>query len=93
MKVLKTFETREPSETDYAAQTGLFFRKVKAVGKWLVTGEEGGGKKGYLCLVPPAKLQLPMLQGLLFKKCYNQNDSTFIKFVFEVVIEPSFSIT
>ena len=28
------------------------FRKAKAVGKWLVTEEEGGVETDYVCLVP-----------------------------------------
>ena len=41
--------------------TGLFCRKVKTVGKWLVTGEEVGAETGFFCLVPSAKLHLQML--------------------------------
>ena len=50
-----------------------------------MVGHRTGGwdETGYLCLV----------QRLLFKECYNRNDSTFMKFVFEFVNKPSFSIT
>ena len=74
----------------------VFFRKLKAAGKWFVTRGERGGEKGYLCLVPSTKLHLPICQcyqGLLFKKCYKKNDSTFIKFEFELVIKSSLYIT
>ena len=42
-------------------------RKVKAVGKCLVMGEEGGGETGYLCFLPFAKLHLPLLPGTAFQ--------------------------
>ena len=51
---------------DYATRTGLFFRKVKA--EWLVTVETGGGETVYLCLVPSAKLYLPMLPWTSFQE-------------------------
>ena len=56
---------------------------VKVVGKWLVTGEkgwvkqavvkwlvtgEGGWVKVYLCLLPSAKLLLPMLPWASFQE-------------------------
>ena len=78
---------------------GLFgkgLRKVKAVGKWLVMLEQvgvGGVETGCLRLVPSAKLHLPMLPGISFPEVLQPNDSTFIRFVFEFVIKPSFSIT
>ena len=35
---------------DYALEMCLFFSEVKAVGRWLVAGEEGGGEISYLGL-------------------------------------------
>ena len=73
------------------SQRGLI---LGSEGCWEMGGHRRGGwgEKDYLCLVPSAKLHLPIYHGLLFKKYYNLNDSTFIKFVFEFVIKPSFSI-
>ena len=39
------------------------------------------------------EMALDFTREFLFKKRYNQNDSTFIKSVFEFFIKPSFSIT
>ena len=51
-------------------------------------GRGGWGERSYLCLVPSASFANVTMD---FKKCYNQNDSTFIKFAF--VTKPSFSVT
>ena len=51
------------------------------------------GETGYLFLVPSAKLHLPMLPWTSFQEMLQPELFNIIKFVFEFVIKPSFSIT
>ena len=69
------------------------FRKVKTVGKWLVTLKKGGVKQETCVWSHLPNFICQCYRGILFRKCYNQNDSTFIRSVLEFVIKPSFSIT
>ena len=60
-------DKQEPSETDYAARTGLF---LGSEGRWEMGGHRRGGwgETDYLCLVPSAKLHLPMLSWTSFQE-------------------------
>ena len=82
--------TRAVRQIKLSEQVSL--QEVKAVGKWVVTREEGGVKQTICVWFHLPNFICQCYHGLLFKKCYNLNDSTFIKFVFEFVIKPSFSI-
>ena len=57
---LPSCRKQEPSETDYAPRTGLF---LGSEGRWKMGGHrrEEWGETDYLCLVPSARLHLPML--------------------------------
>ena len=76
-------------ETDYSPRTGLF---LGSEGHWEMGGHRRGGwVKQTICVwfhLPNFICQC--YHGLLFKKCYNLNDSTFIEFVCEFVIKPFF---
>ena len=58
--IVKIEKKKEPSETDYVPQTGLF---LGSEGRWKMGGHRRGGwgETDYLIFVPSAKLHLPML--------------------------------
>ena len=58
---------KEPSETDYAPRTGVF---LGSEGRWEMGGHRRGewGETHYLCLIPSAKLHLPMLSWTSFQE-------------------------
>ena len=64
---LPSCRKQEPSETDYASRTGLF---LGSEGRWEMGGHRRGelGETDFLCLVPSARLHLPMLSWTSFQE-------------------------